>query len=75
MSSAASDVYKRQVSFFSAVPFMNKQPSDFFALVLLPRTSTRNVLQELQLSRELLGEQGKSVFVFLGWVISGIRAG
>lgn len=33
----------------------------------------RNVLQELQLSKELPGEQGKPVFVFFEWIISGMK--
>lgn len=65
----------RDIASCSSAPFTNKQPPDVLTLVLLPRTSTSSVLQELQLLRKLPEEQGKSGCVFLGWVISEMREG
>lgn len=65
----------RDIASCSSAPSTNKQPPDVLALVLLPRTSTSSVVQELQLLRKLPGEQGKSGCVFLGWVVSEMREG
>lgn len=54
------------------LPLLHSLISSLLARALLPRTSTRNVLQELQLSRELLGEQ-ENRSVFLNWFVSGLK--
>lgn len=56
-----------------SAPFASTQTPDCLALALLPRTSPRNVPQELQLSWELLEEPRESVL--LTGLFQGLRGG